>query len=339
MQLKSNVALAPLSTLRVGGFATYVVRITSLSDLKEAVSFIRQENLPFFILGEGSNVLFPDEGYDGVVLKMEMEGKEFTTHKSHVEIIVAAGESWDAFVETCVKNGYWGIENLSGIPGTVGAVPVQNVGAYGTEAKDVILWVEVFDTKQCTLRVLSNKECNFSYRNSIFKNYEHKHLIITRVCFALKKEGNPSLDYVDVRNYFHDSSEPPTLGHMRRAICDIRAQKFPDLAHVGTAGSFFKNPIIAESHFFRLKEKYPGLPGFSADHAGMKKVSLAWILDRLCLLKGVTIGSVGTYDHQSLVFVTYKDATATELKKFAKSISRKVYEKTNITIEPEVTYV
>ena len=281
-----------------------------------------------------------------------------------IRVTAGAGENWDDFVGTCVARGFHGLENLSGIPGTVGAAPVQNIGAYGSEVSQTIASVRVFDAtkdagenaKKMEFIELSAEDCHFGYRDSIFK---HKKYIIVSATFNLKKNAPLTINYKDVREYFlKNKKAEPSVGDVRCAIIAIRAAKLPDLRIVGTAGSFFKNPIISQKHFAELKKKYPDLPSFPVASVGIDskapsvKVPLAWILDHICGYKGAKRGNVGTYKNQALVIVNdfssasgfggaigATSATALEIKKFAEEIAAAVKEKTDIDIEPEVQYV
>jgi len=252
---------------------------------------------------------------------------------------VGAGENWDSFVKEVVDRGLYGVENLSGIPGTVGATPIQNVGAYGTEVSDVLKWVEVFDQESGKVVRLNSAKCRFEYRDSIFKQPEGRRYIVTRVCFRLSASGSPNLSYRDLAEQFADVREEPALAAIRDAVLRIRANKFPDLKEVGTAGSFFKNPIIEEEHGKKLREIHPDMLMFPTRSGRHVKVSLAWILDHVCQMRGVRRGNVGTYERQPLVFITYKGATAAEVHAFAKEIADKVFNETGIVVTPEVTHV
>ncbi|HEY4498822.1 MAG TPA: UDP-N-acetylmuramate dehydrogenase, partial [Candidatus Paceibacterota bacterium] len=249
-----------------------------------------------------------------------------------------AGENWDELVSLCVARGLYGLENLSGIPGTVGAAPIQNIGAYGSEVKDVTASVEVYDTKTRKQKTLSRLSCKFGYRDSIFKR-EGSPYVITNVRFSLAKEGELNLSYRDMREFFErEKSLKPDLKSVRAAVLEIRSRKFPDLEIVGTAGSFFKNPIVAKSVYISLKKKYPELPGFPAGR-GKMKLSLAWIIDHVCKLKDLRAGDSGVAPHQTLVICNFGSARATEIKELADRISKAVYETTGITIEPEVKII
>ena len=247
MKMERNISLSPLTTFGIGGKARYFCRAKSGEDLIKATQFAKENRLSLLVLGGGSNVLFPNKGFEGLVVKMETLGIEFTERGSQVEAVAAAGEDWDAFVELCVKKGLYGIENLSGIPGTVGAAPVQNIGAYGVEIKDSVKWVEVFDRDALKTRVLLRHACRFGYRDSVFK-CDGTNLIVLRVAFALSKEGEVNFSYGDIREYVEKRKiSNPGLREVREAVLEIRSRKFPNMDVVGTAGSFFKNPIVTRA--------------------------------------------------------------------------------------------
>lgn len=332
MILREHVPLSSLTTLKVGGLVRFVVECASESDVREALAFAHAQNLPWSVLGEGSNVLASDEGYAGVLLLMRMPGCVFEETDDSVLVTVGAGVPWDEFVTLCVERGLWGVENLAGIPGTTGASPVQNIGAYGTEACDSIAEVRVLNTKTGGVEHIANKDCAFGYRESRFKH--DKTLIILSVVFRLETEGTPSLGYKDLAAYEAMNEALTTPKAIARAVRSIRAQKFPDLATHGTAGSFFKNPTISKEKYAELAEKFEGLPGFPND-AGVK-IPLAFVLDHVFNLRGYTEGNVSLFERQPLVLVTRTGATAHEVDVFAKSITERVQDVTTISIEREV---
>lgn len=345
MQVKKNVQLSTYTTLNIGGPAAFFVSVTSPSELQEALGWAKKRSIPFFILGGGSNVLFPDEGYSGLVIHISLKGVTYKDSGEEVLVTAAAGELWDALVEEIVVKGLWGLENLSGIPGSVGATPVQNVGAYGVEVARVIEWVEGFDTKTFSTKVFTNKECAFTYRSSCFKEDVEKRYIITRVCYRLSRKGNanmlyqdPSKLYRDIAEYFKGRVGEPTVREVRDAVLDIRKSKFPNLKEIGTAGSFFLNPILLNEEVAKLKDRFPNLPVYPID-ADKSKVSVAWILDNILHLKGVQRGAVGAYKNHVLAFVNYGGASSNELRVFADQVKEKVFEETGVSITPEVTIV
>ena len=340
MEILRNIPLNSLTTLRLGGPAAYLIHIASIEVLREAIEWAQGKNLPLMVLGEGSNVLAPDEGHEGLVLIMNIKGLHVIETGSVVELVACAGENWDGLVKYAIENGLYGIENLSGIPGSVGATPIQNIGAYGTEIKNMIKWVEIFDPKTMKTVKLYNNECGFGYRDSIFKNPQSRSLIVTRVCFILKKHGILNTSYRDVSNYFKEKDVKPTLISLRTAILSIRGKKFPNLYKVGTAGSFFKNPIIRKKDLEILLKTHKDLPFFEIDEDKDKvKIPLAWILEHVCNMKGWKRGNFETFSKHALVFVHSGNGTTKELKEFASMVAQCVKEKTNIDIQPEVTYL
>lgn len=365
LHIQEHIPLRDLTTLKIGGLARYFVSVSDTGELLEAVLFAQEKRLPVIVLGGGSNVLVSDGEIDALVVRNEMRGIEWTPllipplrggegkgGEDFVLVTAGAGESWDALVSEAVRRGYWGIENLSGIPGTVGAAPIQNIGAYGTEVKEVVEWVEVFDTVTGETRKLANVDCRFAYRDSVFKHAEGKGLIITRVVLQLSKNGKPTLGYKDLKYYFSPSLEgenrrggvPPTLAEIRNAVLQIRSKKFPDLRTHGTAGSFFKNPTIPLEQFNTLKKKYPDLPGFPLNFSPSLegeiregvKIPLAWILHNICGLKDYRKGNVALFERQPIVLVQNGLATSKEIELFVKEIAEKVKEKVGIEVEWEV---
>jgi UDP-N-acetylmuramate dehydrogenase len=330
-----QVPLAEHTTFKTGGLARYFCTVTTPSELKAAVDFAHAKRLPFFVLGGGSNVLASDAGYAGVVIKIALTGREYIPKtESLVEVTCAAGEVFDDVVSDTVGRGLWGLENLSHIPGTVGATPVQNVGAYGTEVADTIVSVTTFDTERLCTVVLDAASCAFGYRDSLFKQAAGKRYIITAVTFVLSRIPQPQLEYADLKAL--TLTGVPTLGDIQTTIIAIRSAKFPDWNIVGTAGSFFKNPVVVREVATPLIEKFPALPTYAA-RDGYVKVSLGYILDKVCGLKGYCENLISLYEKQALVLVAGPGATTTEIEQFAAHIEKKVFEETNIIIEREVT--
>jgi len=333
--IQKNILLAPYTTLGVGGYAEYFGEITSREELMEAVSWAEKEGLRVTILGGGSNVLVPDSGVRGVVIHMCIGGITYSTEHSNEYVTVGAGVLLDTLVEELVTNEYWGLENFSAIPGTVGAVPIQNVGAYGVEAQDVIDHVTVYDSEQHTIQTLTNEKCLFGYRDSLFKQTSGKKYFVLDVTFRIAKRPNPKLEYKDLSS-LRDQVVMPTLRDVRNTIIHIRAQKFPDWNTIGTAGSFFKNPHITEKQYAELIRTYPGLPGYRTE-SGMVKVSLGWILDHVCALKGFTQEGIGLYEKQALVLVCARGTSASAIEYFSQNIIDRIFEATHIRVEREVT--
>ena len=335
MVIEEYVPLADHTTFRLGGPARYFCTVETLDDLRQAVSFAREHTLPIFMLGGGSNVLFGDAGWSGVVIRLHLGVVEYGEGtRGDVRVVAGAGVVWDTLVDDTVSQGMWGMENLSFIPGTVGATPVQNVGAYGVEVKEIIDWVEVFDIVSGELHVFSQNECAFSYRTSVFRRPEGKDFIVTKVAYRLSASPHPRITYRDLAEHF-DGHEPREPREVRDALRSIRMSKLPNLTEVGTAGSFFKNPIVTHAQYRSMSSwlgTEPPCHTVDADHV---KVPLAWILDTLGW-KGKREGHVGTWANQPLVLVHYGNGTARELMKFAQDIAHDVKARTGITIEPEV---
>jgi UDP-N-acetylmuramate dehydrogenase len=338
MDILENIPLKEHTTLRLGGNARFFVSVHSVEELREALSFAGSKKIPVYILGGGSNVLFTDDGWDGLVIHISILGREYDEDsKGDARVTVGAGEIWDQLVEETVSQGLWGLENLSRIPGTVGAAPVQNIGAYGMEVKDVIDWIEVLDIETKDLHIFSVDECKFGYRDSIFKHSEGRKYIILRVTFRLSTYPKPKLDYKDLREYFSGKSDV-SVSEVRSAINKIRERKFPNLTHVGTAGSFFKNPIISKTLLKELSGWLDApVPFYDIDDNHVK-VPLAWVFERLGL-KGKKEGSVGCWEKQPLVLVHYGGGTSKEFLDFVGEIMQMIKVKTNIKIEPEVNIV
>jgi UDP-N-acetylmuramate dehydrogenase len=345
MKIIKGKPLADLTTFRIGGKARFFCEVGNKEELKEAVDFAKEKNAQVFVLGGGSNILVSDKGFDGSVIKINIKGIETASTKNvsvgarpddFIYIRAGAGENWDDFVAWTVARGYGGLENLSLISGTAGAAPVQNIGAYGVEVGDLIESVEVFDTKEGAFKNLSRNECHFAYRDSLFKHEKGRHIIVS-VLFGLKKDSKPDFSYKDLQEYFKGNAAPSTAA-VRDAVIAIRTAKLPDVKKVGTAGSFFKNPILSKEKFVELKGKYPELPSFpEAD--GRIKIPLAWIIDKACGLKGKRSGEAGIHDTQALVIVNYGAASFEEVEKVATEIEKQVKEKTGIDIEREVEMV
>jgi UDP-N-acetylmuramate dehydrogenase len=336
MNIDENVSLKNLTTMKTGGDARYFCIARNKEDVKQAVGFAKNKKIPFFVLGGGSNIVMGDGGFEGLVIKNAIRGLNFEDRGGFVRVKAGAGEHWDNFVSEVVAEGLWGLENLSGIPGTVGASPVQNIGAYGTEVSKTIDSVEIFDPVTMGCRLLSKEQCRFGYRDSIFKRPEGREYIVMNVFFNLVTTGEPSIEYKDLKEYFKDKK--PNLVELRNAVLKIRSGKFPPLNEYGTAGSFFKNPIIGLSQASLFKEKFPEATFFPSGKDSFK-VSLAWILDKVCNLKGVRMQNVGLYEKQPLVLVNFGEATSHEISVFADKIQSDVKKHTGIDIEREVEYV
>lgn len=336
LNIQENISLNAHTTLQIGGFARYFVEVGNVEEVRAAMSFAQQNSLPLLVLGGGSNLLVSDEGFAGLVVKNIFKGLEITDEGETVRVVGGAGEVFDEVVEAVVARGYSGLENLSAIPGTLGATPVQNVGAYGVEIGELVDQVRAINLESGEEKIFLKSECKFNYRDSFFKSSEGRKYFITEVTLRLEKNSLPKISYADLAKCFPDTT--PAVGEIRNAVIKIRSAKFPDWHVVGTAGSFFKNPIIPREHYEQLAVQYKDLPHYEAGE-GLVKIPLGYVLDKLCGLKGYRAGTVGLYEAQALVLVNYGGASALQVKEFVNEVAQKVFQKTQIKIEPEVNFV
>lgn len=334
---QEHVCIAPHTTFKVGGLARFFFEIRHTQDMYDAVSFAHQHAAPLFLLGGGSNVLVSDSGLPGCVIRVALEGITVCAEDAvYVYVDAAAGVVWDDFVSYVTARGWWGIENMSGIPGTVAGGVVGNIGAYGQEVKDVVDSVTFFDTKTGTVHTVTSDACRFGYRTSVFKSRDGRQYMVMSVRFRLYKKGAPHCLYKDIQEYLAGSGVRPVLSqHMRDIVSDIRAKKLPDWRTVPSAGSYFKNPVIDRSAYEALTVRYPRIP-VPRDEGTKVKLSAAWLIDKVCHLRGYVSGNVATHDTQALVIVNRGGATAQEIKSFGDMIVSRVYEATGIILEREV---
>ena len=335
--IKQNVPLAPYTTLQIGGPAEYFAEVHTEAELLEATTFANERKLQVTILGGGSNALVSDDGVKGLVIRPHFTDVAYTEAGNDVFVTVGSGVVLDALVAELVAKDIWGLENLSAIPGSVGGVPVQNVGAYGVQVSDTIEHVTAYDIREQEVVTLNNDACAFGYRDSFFKTTRGKDFVILSVTFKLSRVADPKIAYKDLAHYFANNTNP-SLAEIRNAVTEIRSKKFPDWHTVGTAGSFFKNPIIPKAKYEDLVATYPDLPGFETEE-GMVKIPLGFVLDRILGLRGYREGNVGLYEAQALVLVNYGGATEKEVTAFAQSVLQKVHDATGIEIEWEVTRI
>lgn len=332
MKLRENVPLSTLTTLKAGGEARYVAVCESDADVREAAAFARERSLPFYALGEGSNVLASDRGYEGVVILVRIGGLSVEEDDGNALLTAGAGVSWDDVVRAAADIPAWGIENLAGVPGTMGAAPVQNIGAYGADLSQVLASVEAYDAAKDETRVLSREECELGYRDSRFKR--EPHLVILRVSLSLPLAGEPQLSYSDLARARDAGADLSTPGKIGDAVRAIRAKKFPDLERYGTAGSFFKNPVMSEEAYAGLAAKYGDAPRFP--HPRGVKVPLAFILDKALSMRGFRLGRAWLFGAQPLVLVLDEGGNAADVEALAREVEKRVEDATSIRIEREV---
>lgn len=331
LTIQNSINLTQLNTLRLSSTTNHYIQLTTSEQLDEIASIIT-DYPRYFVLGGGSNLILP-ENYDGLVIHNQLKGITFDDDSSEYKLVTAAaGEIWDAFVANCLANQAYGLENLSLIPGTVGASPIQNIGAYGVEVKDFIDYVTIYDFNLRQLTKLSNAECQFSYRNSYLKN-KPQYLVVS-VTFKLPTTAKLMISYGDIAKQMA-TIENPTAHDLRACIIATRQSKLPDPAEIGNAGSFFHNPIVAAVQAQELKQRFPNLPIYPTANAEQVKVSAGWLIDNLGL-KGIRSGNIGVYPKQALVLVNYANANKDELLAFAKEIQAKVYDyyQIQLNIEP-----
>lgn len=338
LPIKENILLAPFTTLGIGGAARFFAEAENEDGLIAAIQFAEVRGLPVFILGGGSNVLVSDEGFPGLVVRLAIKGIEWKE-----EVTAGAGEDWDNFVRQCVERGLAGLECLSGIPGLVGGTPVQNVGAYGQEVSETITRVRAFDRQTKQIVELSNVECGFSYRTSIFNSTERNRYVVLAVSFALKTNGQPGLRYPDVKNYFAGRNDQPSLAEVRQAIIEIRSRKgmviVPDDPDCHSAGSFFKNPILSAEAFAKLEaaagERPPSFPAAN----GNVKVPAAWLIEHAGFQRGYAKGRAGISSKHTLAIINRGNATAQEVLDLVAEIQAQVAEKFGVWLMPEPIFV
>lgn len=335
LTIKENHSLKELNTFGLDVKAEKYIHFDTVDDAREALYTKSTCKKPILILGGGSNILFSKD-FEGTILHPKIEGIEIASEsKEDIYLRVGAGVCWDTFVEYCVSNGWSGVENLSLIPGNVGASPVQNIGAYGMEAKDCIVSVKGLYLNKAKPFVLSNDECAFGYRDSIFKHELKKKALITHVCFRLSKLPKYTIHYGNISEELKKYNEV-NLENIRKAIIAIRRQKLPDPKDLGNAGSFFKNPVVKETKAKKLKTEHPDMPTYPALNG--IKLSAGWLIEQ-CGWKGKKVGNVGMYKEQSLIMVNYGGAKAEELITLSSAIQESVKSTFDVKIEPEVNFV
>lgn len=331
--VNTNYSLKEYNTFGLDVSAKLFFEYDSVHELVDFLHNNEYKNENVFFLGGGSNVLFT-KNYEGLVLHSKITGFEDVYEEgNHIYIRVGAGVEWDDFVAWAVENDLGGVENLSHIPGHVGASPIQNIGAYGVEAKDTIDVVEAVNYESGKIYKFLNSECDFGYRDSIFKNALKGKYIITRVTFKLTKKHKYVIDYGNVIKHLTEHYGEPTLKNIRNAIIDIRTLKLPDHHVKGNAGSFFKNPVIDIDDYKTLQEKYPNIPCYETE-SGVK-VPAAWLIDQ-CGLKGHELGGAMVHTKQPLVIVNNNNATAEDIVELSELVKAAVKKRFNINLSPEV---
>jgi UDP-N-acetylmuramate dehydrogenase len=335
MQIKENVPLKGLNSFGVDAVARYFVELEGIDDIQELIKTEVFKTQKRFIIGGGSNLLFTED-FDGLLIKMNNRGIELKENKNNeVKATVAAGESWDDFVQFCVMNKIGGLENLSLIPGNVGAAPIQNIGAYGVEQQDSFYELKAFDLEKGKVRKFNKKECGFAYRGSVFKTKYPGRFLVLEVTYLLSKEHRLNLNYAALKIELQSRKiGPVTIQVVANTISQIRKSKLPDPEVLGNAGSFFKNPIISRDHFLDLKTKYPDLVAYKINDR-CYKLPAAWVIERAGW-KGRKVGQVGVHDQQALVIVNFGGSSGKEIFDLSEKIRDDVLDDFSVSLEREV---
>ncbi|HVZ18608.1 MAG TPA: UDP-N-acetylmuramate dehydrogenase [Terriglobales bacterium] len=346
MRIQENVPLAPFTTLGVGGPARYFTEAETEADVRDALDFAHTHKLPLFILGGGSNLVVADAGFPGVVLRIAIKGMDESDDGRRRLFQAGAGEDWDAFAARAVAQNCAGVECLSGIPGTVGATPVQNVGAYGQEVAETITNLYALDLETGEVNEFTNEACGFAYRTSIFNTVARSRFIILGVRFSLEKNGAPKIEYRDIKNHFAERTGTPSLAEVREAVRHIRHSKAMLIVEgdedCRSAGSFFKNPVVVQDKFAEVSAaaekrglRVPSFPALNGD----VKIPAAWLVEQSGLPKGTSRGAVGISRRHALAIVNRGGATATDVVALKNEIQSAVRSHFGIDLHPEPVFV
>jgi UDP-N-acetylmuramate dehydrogenase len=335
LNIESNVSLKKYNTFGIDVNARYFAEVESAEDIITLFQLPTFAGLPKLILGGGSNVLFV-RNFEGLVIKIAIKGIEIIdTNDTHVWVRASAGEVWHDFVLYCLQHNYAGVENLSLIPGTVGAAPIQNIGAYGVELNQIFESLQALEISTGLTKTFLNNDCKFGYRDSVFKQDAHNQYIILDVVFKLNKNPDFKTDYGDILKTL--GNKEINIRNISDAVIKIRSSKLPNPAEMGNAGSFFKNPVVSKEKFEALKNEFVDMIGFELDDT-LIKVSAAWLIER-CGWKGKRLGNVGVHSRQALVLVNYGHGLGIEIKQLSEKIKASVATKFGIELQTEVNAV
>lgn len=335
MKVTENFSLKNHNTFGINVSCRYFVECFSIDDFLSLLSDKQYFSLPKLILGGGSNILFT-KNFDGIIIKNSMKGIEVIKEDDDDVLVKSgAGEVWHDLVLFCLKNNFGGIENLSLIPGTVGAAPIQNIGAYGVELKEVFFELEAIDIDSRNLKTFSSEDCGFGYRDSVFKNELKNKFIIANVTLKLNKHHHFNVSYGAIKDEL--KNKEVTIQNISEAVCKIRMSKLPNPAEIGNAGSFFKNPVISKEKFELLKNEFPGISFYPAENNRMK-LAAGWLIEQ-CGWKGKITGQTGVHKNQALVLVNYGNANGDEIFQLSEEIKKSVKEKFGVELETEVNII
>lgn len=335
LEIKKNIELINYSTFKIGGLAKYFVVVKNEDEFINSIKWAKRRSKKVFILGGGSNILFSDKGFDGLVIKNEIKGMEVVGESDNFAIVKSyGGEAWSKLVNFAISHNYYGIENMFYIFGTVGAAPVQNIGAYGMELKDVFYNLCAIDLKTGEKKYFNLKDCQFGYRDSIFKNKLKNKYFILWVELKLAKNGKLNLEYGDIKNKLAEKKiDNPKLKDIAEVIQEIRNLKLPNPGILPNCGSFFKNPVISEAEFKDLKEKFSDIKSF-VDEKGIK-IPAGWLIEQVGM-KGYRYKDAGVYENQALILVNYGKASQKDILFLVELIRKNVFDKFGIILETEV---
>ena len=337
MKIQENISLKPFTTFGIDKKAKFFTTVETLDELKVALLAAKEKQLPVFILGGGSNILLTRD-IEGLVIKLEIKGIHLVKEEGdQLWVEVGAGEMWHELVLHSIAQDWAGLENLSLIPGTVGASPMQNIGAYGVEIKDVFDSLQAMHRETLEMQSFDAEACRFGYRESVFKQTLKDQYVITSVTFRLSKTPNFHLEYGAIREVLAANDiDQPSIRAISDAVIQIRQSKLPDPKEIGNAGSFFKNPTIPSTQFDTLKASNPSIPGYPSTEG--VKVAAGWLIEQAGW-KGKRIGDVGVHAKQALVLVNYGDGTGEEIKSLSQQIQASVLDKFGIQLHPEVNFI
>lgn len=335
MDVMTNISLKQYTTMKLGGEARYMATADSASDVVSLYRNARKENLPIFVLGGGSNVITHDEVFEGIVLLNKIKGFEVISETDETtDVKIGAGEVWDEVVEKAIELGLQGIEAMSGIPGTAGAAPVQNVGAYGQEIADTLISLEAYDSKTDTIVTISADECDFSYRNSIFRDKEKGRYCILNITLRLNKAEPKPPYYASLQKYIDENDiREVNLSVIRVAVLNIRSEKLPDPAELPSAGSFFKNALVEKWKLEELQKEYSDIPNYAMSD-GRYKIPTGWLIDKAGL-RGYRSHGMRVYEKNALVLVNDSASGYNDLAAIREEIVQIVFDKFGIKIEQE----
>ena len=345
MKIEAQVQLAPRTTLGVGGPAAHYARVESEGDVLEALAWASARELSVRVLGGGSNIVVSDSGFPGLVIEMALRGVHSEARGDVHVVRAAAGEPWDELVASTVSAGQQGLECLSGIPGRVGATPIQNVGAYGQDVSETITEVVTLDVRERTRRVFSKAECEFSYRDSWFKSREPGRYVVTEVTFELRAGAAPAVRYAELERWFTSQNNPsPTLAEVRAAVIQLRRAKSMVLdasdPNSRSCGSFFVNPVLSAQElaaFNARTEQESNVPRFPQPD-GRVKLAAGWLIEHAGLARGTRDGAVGLSTQHALALVAHEGACTADVARFAERVQRAVYERFGVRLQPEPVF-